>query len=438
MAEINRRDFVVTSSAATAGLLLARDMRGEEPQAPRIDALCYGTISSSAIQNAIDGGLTAVVFDIEAYPRQYDTAVRELGNWQVRFDDERLLLVRAADDIARAQREKKLGIILASQDASILGSSLGNWKPALRLFHALGLRVLQLTHNNRTHWGDSFMEKRDGGLSRAGEELVKAMNDAGMLVDLSHCSPHTLFDTVQVSTKPVAVTHAGCRKIAPTLRNKSDEEIRAIGRNGGFFGVFNMTTWLTSRDTASIADVVAHIDHAVQLIGASHVGFGSDGSLDRHDAAAETERMARVQQYGSNPGGPSFEWPVKHVRVPELNAPDRLTRLAEALAKKGYSTADVNGICGGNFARVFGEAGRLVPHPAHSTSSSFTFSAASCCAKWPMRGRRSMRTLDTHWPMSSRAPGRKTGSFSPQMIRVGTSMRLAILRISPRDFRMAR
>jgi membrane dipeptidase len=177
-----------------------------------------------------------------------------------------------------------------------------------------------------------------------------------MLVDLAHCSPQTLFDAVALSSKPVAVTHAGCRKLAPTLRNKSDEEIKALGKNGGFFGVFNMTTWLTNRETASIADVVAHIDHAVQLIGPQHVGFGSDGSLDKHDAEAETQRMARVQQYGTNPGGPSFEWPVRHVRVPELNAPDRLTRLGEALSKKGYRDADVQGICGGNFARVFRQA----------------------------------------------------------------------------------
>lgn len=354
MADINRRDFVVTSAAATAGVLFARDARAQETaSAPRIDALCFGPVNDTTVQNAIDGGLTAVVYDIESYPRQYDTAVRELGNWQVRFDDPKLLLVRTADDIARAQREKKLGIILGSQDASILGPSMGNWSANLRLFHSLGLRVLQLTHNNRTQWADSYMEKRDGGISRSGEELVKEMNGLGMLIDLAHCSPQTLFDAVAMSKKPVAVTHAGCRKLAPTLRNKTDEEIKAIGKNGGFFGVFNMTTWLTSRETASMADVVAHIDHAVQLIGPQHVGFGSDGSLDKHDADAETQRMARVQQYGSNPGGPSFEWPVRHVRVPELNAPDRLTRLGEALSKKGYSDADVKGICGGNFVRVF-------------------------------------------------------------------------------------
>ncbi|HYO77562.1 MAG TPA: membrane dipeptidase [Thermoanaerobaculia bacterium] len=320
---------------------------------PRIDALCYGKYSEEAVRNALAGGLTAVVYDIESYPRQYDTAVRELANWQERFANPALLLVRSADDIVRAQREKKLGIILGSQDASILGTSLADWRANLGLFHLLGLRVLQLTHNSRTHWADSYMEKRDGGLSRSGEELVKEMNARGFLIDLSHCSPQTLFDTIAVSSKPVTVTHAGCRALAPTWRNKSDEEIRAIGRNGGLFGVFNMTTWLTNRATASIDDVVAHIDHAVQLIGPAHVGFGSDGSLDRHDAEAETKGMARVQQYGSNPGGPSFEWPVRHVRVPELNAPDRLTRLGEALSKKGYSSADVNAICGGNFARVF-------------------------------------------------------------------------------------
>lgn len=357
---LTRRTFLAAvaggaaaASAAGTSFAATPPETGGAPRAPRIDALTYGAVNDTAIANAIAGGLTAVVYDLESYPRQYDVAVRELSNWQLRFDNPKLLLVRRAEDIARAQREKRLGIILGSQDATILGSSMGSWDAALRLFHSLGLRVLQLTHNNRTHWGDSYMEKRDGGLSRSGEDLVKAMNALGVIIDLAHCSPQTLLDTVAVSKKPVAVTHAGCKALAPTLRNKSDEEIRAIGKSGGFFGVFNMTNWLTNRATASLDDVVAHIDHAVQLIGPQHVGFGSDGSVDKHDAEAETARMGRVQQYGTNPGGPSFEWPVRHVRVPELNAPDRMTRLAEALSKRGYSDTDVNGICGANFVRLF-------------------------------------------------------------------------------------
>jgi hypothetical protein len=104
MAKINRRDFVLSSTAATAGVLLARETRAETPSAaPRIDALCFGTVSDTTVQNAIDGGLTAVVYDLESYPRQYDTAVRELANWQERFDDPKLLLGRSATAASAAR-----------------------------------------------------------------------------------------------------------------------------------------------------------------------------------------------------------------------------------------------------------------------------------------------------------------------------------------------
>jgi membrane dipeptidase len=361
----NRRQFLANLASATvaANVLQSVPVNASEIENKieqrsknkiHLDALCYHeNLSSQAIENAVGGGLTAAVFDIAAYPREYPNAVRELARWSERFNETggKVIQVRKAEDFERAAREEKLGVVLACQDASILGSSLGDWKNNLRLFHTLGLRVLQITHNNRTHWGDSFMEKRDGGLSRAGEELISEMNRLGMIVDLSHCSPRTLLDAVQVSKQPCAVTHTGCKSLAPTARNKSDEEIRALGKNGGFFGVFNMTTWLTDKPSASLDTVIEHIDHAAQLIGATQIGFGSDGALDQLDAQAETARMARVQKI--NPGKPSFEWEVRHSRVPELNAPNRLSALAEALARHGYPNDRIEGIVGGNFVRQF-------------------------------------------------------------------------------------
>jgi membrane dipeptidase len=360
-----RRQFISDLAAIpiAAGVVSASKLQSDRHDAPvthlpkrgayRVDALCYEPIlTASAVENAINGGLTAAVLDINASPREFVYAVRELSRWKARFNNAggRFVSVLKASDFDRARTERKLGIVLACQDASILGSSLAEWQMNLNLFHGLGLRVLQLTHNARTHWADSFMEKRDGGLSRAGEQLVEEMNKLGMIIDLSHCSRQTLLDAVQISKKPCSVTHAGCRTLADTARNKSDEEIRAIGKAGGFFGVYNMTTWLTELPNASLDTVIRHIDHAVQLIGANRIGFGSDGALDKLDAASELTRMARVQKV--NAGTPSAEWEVRHVRVPELNASDRLKVLAEALAKRGYKDAHIEGIIGTNFVNL--------------------------------------------------------------------------------------
>lgn len=361
-----RRQFISNFTAsAVAANLASRVYGGTNEQTTllhsqikegiRVDALCYHeNLSSQAIKSAINGGLTAAVFDISAYPREFTGAVRELSKWNTWFNDPaaKLVSVRKVSDFEQAKKGQKLGIVLACQDASILGTSLGDWKSNLFLFHTLGLQVLQLTHNSRTHWADSYMEKRDGGLSRAGEQLTGEMNKLGMIIDLSHCSRQTLLDTVQTSKQPCAVTHAGCKSLAATARNKSDEEIRALGKAGGFFGIFNMTTWLTNEPKASLETVIKHIDYAAQLIGADKVGFGSDGALDQLDAPNEAARMARVQKI--NAGTPSAEWEVKHVRVPELNAPNRLSALAEGLSKRNYTDAQIEGITGGNFVRLFG------------------------------------------------------------------------------------
>lgn len=361
---INRRTFINTLAGAAAMINLpvsASASREENSPAPfnpkiHVDSLCYDpNVTPEAIEHAIQGGLTTAVFDIGIYPREFNAAVKNLSDWNVSFKEtnSKLVSVLTAADFERARRESKLGIVLACQDASILGTSLGDWETNLNLFYALGLRVLQLTHNARTHWADSFMEKRDGGVSRAGEQLISAMNKSGMIIDLSHCSRQTLFDAVQMSKQPCAVTHAGCQFLAKTTRNKSDDEIRAIGKSNGFFGVYNMTTWLTSQPIVNLDTVINHIDHAVQLIGADKVGFGSDGALDKLDAPAEVARMSRVQKL--NAGGPSFEWEVKQVRVPELNAPNRLTALAEGLSKRGFSDLQIDGITGANFVRIYKE-----------------------------------------------------------------------------------
>lgn len=358
---MNRRQFVKTTAAASAALamspaLLAAAANGREiyASAISIDALAFASdVTRETLVAARDAGLTAAVCDLGIYPRDPANAVHDLGAWQQRFAEFRDVAVPAltAADITSAKQQKRFAVVLGCQDASILGMPSADWEANLALYSKLGLRVLQITHNERTPWGESYMEKRDGGLSRAGERLVKAMNETGMLIDLSHCSRQTLLDTVALSTKPCAITHAGCRALANTARNKTDEEIKALGAKNGFFGVFNMGLWLTDGPTVTMDTLLRHVDHVAQLIGADKVGIGTDGSIDKLDAAEELARMQRVQ--ANNAGGPSFEWPVKQVRIPELNAPNRMLALAEALVKKGYKDQDVRGIIGENFLRVF-------------------------------------------------------------------------------------
>jgi membrane dipeptidase len=373
---ISRRTFLSRSLGAAAALsslntvsaMASGDAPVETPPAPRPVPRSYVLDSLTNDdpffdpKEALTGGLTAAVVDLRGYPRTFANAIDALADWNdaLRRPDSGLFKVLAAADLDEARRQGRFGVILASQDASILDASSGSVNTRnlrnLRFFHDLGLRVLQLTHNERNSIGDSFREKSDAGLSRLGEQVVTEMNRIGMLVDLSHCGDRTTMEAIRLSTKPCAVTHAGCRALQPTLRNKSDEEIRALAERGGYFGVYNMSLWLTRRDTTSIDDVLAHIDHAVQVGGVDLVGFGSDGPV-LSDPTPPEERLQGMQGYARrNLGLPGSETIPKHVLVEELNSPRRLQILGDALARRGYKAEDVDKILGANFVRVFREA----------------------------------------------------------------------------------
>jgi membrane dipeptidase len=304
--------------------------------------------------------MTAAIVDMMMnMPRNFQNALQAITEWQPAFrrPDSRLLQVLRAADLRRAKTEGKLGVVLACQDAQILDASnysvndqnLDN----LEVFHAQGLRVLQLTHNERNGLGDSYREPGNAGLSILGQRVVERMNELGMLIDLSHCGDRTTAEAIERSKKPCAITHAGCRAVYASGRNKPDEHLRALANKGGVFGVFNMSVWLTDKPTVAIDDLLAHVDHAVKVAGVEHVGFGSDGNVTRTGRSDDKRALEGFGRFVErNKGLPGAEQMPQHMHVAELTGPDRLLKLAEGLDRRGYKPADIEKILGGNFERL--------------------------------------------------------------------------------------
>jgi membrane dipeptidase len=362
---ITRRTFLgrgLGAAAALSSLRKAAEVWAAEevrPWSPVIDTMTPDGPDFDA-GAALAGGLTAAVLDLRLFPRNFPKALESLQGWEAAFKrpDSRFFKVLKAGDLGEAWRQGTFGVILACQDAAILDSSTFSVNDRnlenLRQFHGLGLRVLQLTHNERNAVGDSFREKIDAGLSLLGEAVVKEMNAVGMLVDLSHCSDQTTLQAIRLSAKPCAVTHAGCRSLYPSLRNKPNEVIRALAEKGGYFGIYNMSVWLTDRETSSAADVLNHLDHAVKVGGIDLAGFGSDGPV-LGDPTPQKEKAEGLQGYiRRNHGLPGGEPLHGHVSVAELETPRRMEILAAGLAKRGYKEDAIAKLLGGNFARVFG------------------------------------------------------------------------------------
>ena len=355
---MRRRDVLLgIAGAAAAPRAAAAAAEGVYARSLVIDSLTPQDMGFDAAA-ALAAGLTGSVLDMSFYPRDRANALEALAAWNAELAaNPKLLAVRRAADLDRAKAERRYGVILACQDAAILGVSTFSVSDDnldnLRQCHALGLRVLQLTHNERNALGDSFREPANAGLSLLGRAVVAEMNRLGMLVDLSHCGEATTLEAIARSSRPVAVTHAGCRTLRDTPRNKSDAVIRALADRGGYFGVFNVSNWLNTRPTASVDDLVDHVDYLVKLGGEDLPGFGSDTPV-LGDPRSQAEKLASLAGYMARnkdlPGGEPF---TGHTSITALDSPRRMQVIADALSRRGYKDAAIEKVLGGNFARVF-------------------------------------------------------------------------------------
>ncbi len=178
-----------------------------------------------------------------------------------------------ASDVNRIFGAGRIGSMLGMEGGHAIENSLG----ALRGFYAMGVRYMTLTHNGTLDWADAANdEARHGGLTEFGREVVREMNRMGMLVDLSHTSPETMNDALDVAEAPVIWSHADARGMHDHPRNVPDQVLRRLPDNGGVVMITFVPGFLTANDEATLADVADHIEHVVELAGVDHVGIGSD------------------------------------------------------------------------------------------------------------------------------------------------------------------
>ncbi|GIW53208.1 MAG: dipeptidase [Gemmatimonadales bacterium] len=307
-------------------------------------------LTGEMIQNVKLSGITAVNLTVSG-SRLPDTFAR-MGYWEreLQAHPDVFLKVYTVADIQRAKSSKRLGLIYGFQNATMLEGDLDN----LELFYNFGVRIIQLTYNDRNLLGDGCLEPANAGLSRFGRDVVARMNELGMLVDLSHCGDRTTADAIAISSKPVAITHSGCRAVYDHPRSKRDEELRAMADKGGVIGIY-MMPFLNPRGQPTSEDLIRHIEHAIRICGEDHVGIGSDLSITPHVVTPEyAERHRRFVEERRRRGiaAPREE---DFMFVVDLNSPRRLELIADKLLARGHSESRVEKIVGLNWLRLFRE-----------------------------------------------------------------------------------
>ncbi len=322
-----------------------------------IDSLCAPLVDMDApltpeiLQAVLQSGITAINFTIS--DPTFEGTVGNIAAVEslVEQHPEIFLIVRRHSDIARAKHENKIGILPGFQYTAFLEE-----KPErIEMFRQFGVRIMQLTYNNRSIFGDGCLEPGNAGLSKAGMAAVKKMNDLGVAVDLSHSGYRTTSEGIAESAKPVLITHSGCAAIYPHPRNKPDEILKSLADRGGYFGVYLMPYVVASPTVPTREHVLDHVVHAINVCGADHVGIGSDGSIQKtvltdEQKAAFDKDIARRKQLGIEAPGED-----RYPYVPDLNGPDHMEIIATELAKRGQPASVIEKVLGANFQRVIGE-----------------------------------------------------------------------------------
>ena len=338
---------------------------------PKFDFGARHTDGSVDIPRMRDGGMDAIFFSIwipgtvtgpAAVRRalQQIAAVRET----VARHPNDLVLCTTAEEVRSATAEKKIAALIGVEGGHMINNSLAN----LDQFYTLGVRYMTLTHTANTEWADSSGDKpAHDGLTPFGKQVIAEMNKLGMMVDISHVADKTFYDVLAVSQAPVIASHSSCRALCSAPRNMTDDMIKALAAKGGVIQINYHVGFLSQKfQDASKAnpelgkqieaeskkrcagneacelieadkitreyvaqgklprvewtEIIDHIDHAVKLVGADHVGLGSD--FDGAD-----------MPYG-------------------MEDASHLPQITSALLAKGYSPADIQKILGGNTLRL--------------------------------------------------------------------------------------
>ncbi len=326
----------------------------QPPSVPVIDGLVYFCDGDPAPLK--QGGVTAANVTVTHMLADLAQTVSGLGRWHKTLNapDSGWKLIRLAADIMAAREQGKVGLIMGWQNALPVGHDLDR----VSAFHALGLRVMQLTYNEANLVGDGCLDERNAGLSRFGRALVAELNRVGMAIDLSHCGERTTIEAAQASSSPVLVTHANARALDEQPRNKSDAAIRAVAATGGVIGasIHGFLNW--DGDPAhppTLKNFVRHVQYLSELVGVEHVGIGTDFSAAADPAEVNAILAMSKDAYPETGGKYARAFGNSSAsRYPkETPTPAQFPRILEALHNGGFNAAEVQAIAGGNFLRAF-------------------------------------------------------------------------------------
>ena len=315
----------------------------------KIDNLQYCNWSRKVFEINHEAGLDAVHVTI-VYHEDFDEFLIEIKKWEKLFKDnsDLIFLGKNYQDIEKANKEKKTAIFFGFQNCSPIEDNIN----LVEEVHKLGCRFMQLTYNNQSLLATGCYEKIDSGVTNFGREVIKEMNRVGVVIDMSHSAEKSTFDAIEISEKPIAITHANPSFWHPAKRNKSSELLKSLSDNGGILGLSLYPHHLKENTNCTIDSFCEMVARTAEIMNIKNIGIGSDLCLNQPDKVVEWMRngtWSKSTNYGegskSKPGFPKQPNWFEDARG--------FKNLEKGLKKIGFSDTETDGILGNNWYNFY-------------------------------------------------------------------------------------
>jgi len=317
-----------------------------------IDGMQYSNWSRKIFEEMRKGGLDCVHVTI-AYHETCLETLRNIGKWNQMFEQHGDLITKvgSATELMQAKADGKTGVIFGFQNCSPIEDDFS----LVEVFHTLGVRFMQLSYNNQSLLATGCYENDDPGVTRFGKQVVAEMNRVGMVVDMSHSAERSTLEAIELSKRPIAITHANPDFFEPALRNKSDTVLKALGQSGGMLGFSLYPFHLKNGPDCTLSEFCQMMADAAEMMGVDHIGIGSDLCQHQPDSVVtwmRNGRWSKITDYGEGSAG-NAGWPAQ----PDWFADStHYMNIAEGLRKTGFESVDVEKVMGLNWLRFMENA----------------------------------------------------------------------------------
>lgn len=310
-----------------------------------IDGLQYCNWNRTYFEALKASGITAIHATLVYHETARETLSR-FAEWNKHFEQngDIIMPVMCMNDVKAAKANGKVGIFFGAQNCSPIEDDIG----LIEVMRKQGLLIMQLTYNNQSLLATGCYEQHDSGITRFGKQVIAEMNRVGMIIDMSHSAERSTLETIDLSSRPICISHANPSFAHPALRNKSTTVIKALAQRGGLIGFSLYPFHLPNSSQCTLEGFCKMVANTAELVGVDHLGIGSDLCLNQPQAVLEwmrNGRWSKTMDYGEGSAN-NASWPDA---LPWFCDSQGMENIYNGLNKYGFSEQETQQIMGVNW-----------------------------------------------------------------------------------------